>query len=156
MSFLSVQDGCEETGVSVAFTVRAMDAGPILAQKKVSVDPDIDSPSLLSHLFELGTDLLLENLPDVWSGQAAQKAIPQVQSLGSFHSFNIQVNMHKVCQAPFTVLIISSYTTRSHIQGKVSKDLSKVFSRIGLILDSGLIPPEIFSRGLKDTSEVVL
>ncbi len=35
------QDGAEWTGVSLLYTVKEMDAGPVLAQKKVKVDPDI-------------------------------------------------------------------------------------------------------------------
>ena len=69
-----MQDGCSETGVSVAFTVRAMDAGPVLAQQAVAVDPNIQAPQLLSHLFSIGTDLLVDKLPSVWSGQAAEQA----------------------------------------------------------------------------------
>ena len=84
-----LQDGCTETGVSVAFTVRAMDAGPILAQKIVSVDRAVQAPELLKHLFGLGTDLLLENLACVWSGQAAEKAQPQVRDCFWPHPFTI-------------------------------------------------------------------
>lgn len=35
------QDGVAETGVTVAFTVLAMDAGPIIAQHRVPVDGSI-------------------------------------------------------------------------------------------------------------------
>lgn len=50
-----MQHGVVETGVSVAFTVRAMDAGPILAQERIAVDPDIQAPLLLENLFHRGT-----------------------------------------------------------------------------------------------------
>ena len=73
-----MQDGVPETGVSVAFTVRAMDAGSILAQACSAVDPDIQAPELLSQLFAQGTQLLLDNLADVWAGRAAELATPQV------------------------------------------------------------------------------
>ena len=66
-----IQDGVKETGVSVAFTVRAMDAGPILAQTKIPVDQNIQAPALLSQLFDIGTSLLLDKLPSVWSGEAS-------------------------------------------------------------------------------------
>jgi methionyl-tRNA formyltransferase len=36
-----VQAGEKVTGVTVAFTVRAMDAGPIVAQEEVEVDPNV-------------------------------------------------------------------------------------------------------------------
>ena len=44
-----------ETGVSVAFTVRAMDAGPVLAQERVGVDANVQAPELLRDLFNRGT-----------------------------------------------------------------------------------------------------
>lgn len=36
-----IQDGVRETGVSLAFTVRALDAGPVIASQKIGVDDDI-------------------------------------------------------------------------------------------------------------------
>lgn len=72
------QDGVRETGVTVAFTVRAMDAGPVLAQERVPVDDEVQAPQLLADLFRRGTELLLTRLPDVWSGRAAELATPQV------------------------------------------------------------------------------
>jgi hypothetical protein len=50
-----LQDGVKETGVSVAYTVRAMDSGPIIASGHMDVDPDIKAPELLSLLFKKGT-----------------------------------------------------------------------------------------------------
>lgn len=73
----AVQDGVRETGVTVAFTVRAMDAGPVLAQDRVTVDEKVQAPELLTDLFRRGTELLLSRLPDVWSGRAARLATPQ-------------------------------------------------------------------------------
>jgi len=36
-----IQNGVKETGVSIAFTVRKLDAGPVIASEKVAVDDDI-------------------------------------------------------------------------------------------------------------------
>ncbi len=36
-----LQDGVKETGVSVAYTVQAMDSGPIIASGHMDIDPDI-------------------------------------------------------------------------------------------------------------------
>lgn len=55
--------------MSVAFTVRAMDAGPVLAREAVAVCADVQAPELLHDLFERGTRLLLQHLPNVWSGR---------------------------------------------------------------------------------------
>ncbi len=37
----AVEDGVAETGVSVAYTVLRCDAGPVLAQHRVALDPEI-------------------------------------------------------------------------------------------------------------------
>lgn len=49
-----MQAGDSETGVSLAFTVRAMDAGPVLATECVTVAPDVQAPQLLEQLFDRG------------------------------------------------------------------------------------------------------
>ena len=64
--------------MSLAFTVRAMDAGPVLAQERVAVDSAVQAPELLEGLFARGAALLLAARPDVWSGRAARMAVPQV------------------------------------------------------------------------------
>ncbi|CAM6050038.1 unnamed protein product [Sphagnum compactum] len=76
-------DGVKVTGVSVAYTVRAMDSGPIIASGHMDVDPDIKAPELLSLLFKKGTELLLQELPSILDGSAADKAIEQDSSLAS-------------------------------------------------------------------------
>ena len=38
----------------MAFTVRAMDAGPVLATERIALDPDVQAPQLLEDLFERG------------------------------------------------------------------------------------------------------
>ncbi len=37
----ALEDGVSETGVSVAYTVLRCDAGPVLAQRRVAVDPEV-------------------------------------------------------------------------------------------------------------------
>ncbi|KAG2431327.1 hypothetical protein HYH02_013455 [Chlamydomonas schloesseri] len=76
----ALEDGVKETGVSVAYTVLACDAGPVLAQQRVAVDPDIQAPELLTQLFGLGTQLLLDRLPDVWAGRGQELAVAQDES----------------------------------------------------------------------------
>jgi methionyl-tRNA formyltransferase len=73
----SLEDGAAATGVSLLYTVREMDAGPVLAQRRVEVDPDVQAPALLRELFSLGTELLLERLDSVWAGAAGEGAAPQ-------------------------------------------------------------------------------
>jgi methionyl-tRNA formyltransferase len=65
----SLEDGVKETGVSVLFTVKQMDAGPVVWQTKYTVPDNMTSPELLDVLFSLGTKSLVEEcLPRVWDG----------------------------------------------------------------------------------------
>mmetsp|Transcript_31631 Transcript_31631/g.48515 ORF Transcript_31631/g.48515 Transcript_31631/m.48515 type:complete len:420 (-) Transcript_31631:3-1262(-) len=56
-------------GVSVLFTVSKMDAGPIISQEEYEVGEDEQATTVLSHLFDVGTDMLLEAIPDVLNGK---------------------------------------------------------------------------------------
>ncbi|XAR71397.1 Methionyl-tRNA formyltransferase [Bertholletia excelsa] len=73
----ALQDGVKETGVSLAFTVRALDAGPIIACERMEVDDHIKAPDLLALLFSRGSKLLVSELPSIFDGSAKVKA--QVQ-----------------------------------------------------------------------------
>eukprot|EP00171_Calliarthron_tuberculosum_P014691 IDg14691t1 len=66
----ALEAGIDETGVTVAWTVLALDAGPVLVQRLVRPEPDEAAPELLARLLALGTDALLETLPAVWDRSA--------------------------------------------------------------------------------------
>ncbi|KAL7131743.1 hypothetical protein ABFS83_12G024800 [Erythranthe nasuta] len=76
----ALQDGVRETGVSLAFTVRQLDAGPVIACEKVEIDDQIKAPDLLQLLFGQGTKLLISELPSIFDGSAKSKALPQDES----------------------------------------------------------------------------
>lgn len=76
----ALQDGAKETGVSLAFTVRALDAGPVIACEKMEVDDQIKAPDLLVLLFSEGSELLIRELPSILDGSARVKAQPQDDS----------------------------------------------------------------------------
>lgn len=44
------QDGVKETGVSLAFTVRALDSGPIISSETLEVDDQIKVLALTGHV----------------------------------------------------------------------------------------------------------
>ncbi|KAK4758418.1 hypothetical protein SAY87_019719 [Trapa incisa] len=73
----ALQDGVNETGVSLAFTVRALDAGPVIATERIKVDDQIKAPDLLNILFSKGSTLLVQELPSILNGSAMEKAHPQ-------------------------------------------------------------------------------
>ncbi|KAL6507483.1 hypothetical protein OROGR_023678 [Orobanche gracilis] len=76
----ALQDGVMETGVSVAYTVRQLDAGPVIACEKVKIDNQIKAPELLELLFGQGSRLLIRELPSILDGSAKSKALPQDES----------------------------------------------------------------------------
>ena len=73
----ALESGQAETGVSVAYTILKMDAGPVLRQIKRPLDGDEKAPEMLTELFEKGVEALLEELPSVFAGEAAARAVPQ-------------------------------------------------------------------------------
>ncbi|KAL5228356.1 hypothetical protein ABZP36_016621 [Zizania latifolia] len=76
----ALQDGVSETGVSLAYTVRALDAGPVIACERFAVDEYIKATELLAILFNIGSKLLLHELPSILDGSAKEKAQPQDDS----------------------------------------------------------------------------
>jgi len=76
----ALESGQAETGVSVAYTVLKMDAGPVLRQIKRPLTGDEKAPELLNELFETGVQALLDEFPSVFAGEAAARAIPQSEA----------------------------------------------------------------------------
>ncbi|KAF8407697.1 hypothetical protein HHK36_006832 [Tetracentron sinense] len=76
----ALQDGVKETGVSLAFTVRSLDSGPVIACERLEVDDHIKAPELLALLFDQGSKLLVHELPSIFDGSARMKAQAQDDS----------------------------------------------------------------------------
>lgn len=55
-------DGCEMTAVCILFTVRKLDAGPIILQRSVPINETERADELLVRLFQIGADMLPEAL----------------------------------------------------------------------------------------------
>jgi methionyl-tRNA formyltransferase len=74
----SLEAGDNPVGVTVLYTVSKMDAGPIISQQEETIDENDTATTVLPLLFEIGTDLLIQNLPDIFSGKITMKtAQPQ-------------------------------------------------------------------------------
>jgi methionyl-tRNA formyltransferase len=78
-----LEAGDAETGVSLAYTVLAMDSGPVLSQQRLPVPPDASHSGLLAQLFEQGARALISELPSALDGSALQRAVPQDHSLAT-------------------------------------------------------------------------
>ena len=72
-----LEAGDARTGVTVAFTVLAMDAGPILRQMERPLSGNERANDLLLELFETGTGQLLDALPSVWDGSCKEALVSQ-------------------------------------------------------------------------------
>jgi methionyl-tRNA formyltransferase len=69
-------NGEKETGVSLFWLVKEMDAGPILRQSSLVIDPDDDARSLEKKLTHLGLVVLSEAMNDLSEGRLTKN--PQV------------------------------------------------------------------------------
>jgi methionyl-tRNA formyltransferase len=67
--------GDEEIGVTIMKMDVGLDTGPMLAMKSMRLASDLTTDSALQALSQLGANLLIETLPDYFSG----KLIPQAQ-----------------------------------------------------------------------------
>ncbi|WP_242363740.1 methionyl-tRNA formyltransferase [Limosilactobacillus antri] len=74
----SIINGDAETGISIMYMVKQMDAGDVLAQRAIPIEKDDDNGTMFDKLSILGRDLLLETLPQLVAGTAT--AIPQDES----------------------------------------------------------------------------
>ena len=73
----SLEAGDDPIGVTVLFTVSKMDAGPIVKQAITPVDENAQATEVLPYLFDIGTETLLESIPDVLSGKVAMDTAEQ-------------------------------------------------------------------------------
>ena len=64
----SIINGDKETGVSIMYMVKKMDAGYIISQRSIPIEDTDDSGTMFKKLSLLGRDLLLETLPKLISG----------------------------------------------------------------------------------------
>jgi methionyl-tRNA formyltransferase len=68
-----ILEGASETGVSIMQLVRAMDAGPVYDQTRLSLQGNETKQELADKLLEHGSKLLLEVLPGVLDGSLQPK-----------------------------------------------------------------------------------
>lgn len=74
----AILNGDKETGVTIMHMEAALDAGDIISQAAVTIDPDETAPTLTARLAELGGRLLVETVADLAAGTAARR--PQDES----------------------------------------------------------------------------
>ena len=65
----AILNGDKKTGVTIIRISEKLDAGPILTQKEIEIDPEETFSSLHNKLATLGADLLIETLPKLLAGK---------------------------------------------------------------------------------------
>ncbi|HVO86140.1 MAG TPA: methionyl-tRNA formyltransferase [Candidatus Binatia bacterium] len=78
----AILNGDEKTGVSLIKLTSGMDEGPIYVQKVVDILPDANRLSLSAFLSKIGSELLVDKLPDILSGNLEPK--PQDNSAATY------------------------------------------------------------------------
>ena len=64
----AIYNGDTETGVSIMQLSKAMDAGPVYVQEKITLTGDETQPQLYNTLGKIGSDLLVNYLPGIVDG----------------------------------------------------------------------------------------
>ncbi|WP_429970954.1 methionyl-tRNA formyltransferase [Fructilactobacillus sp. Tb1] len=64
----SIMNGDAETGITIMYMVKAMDAGDIISQQAIAITDQDDTASMFDKLSIVGRDLLLETLPKIATG----------------------------------------------------------------------------------------
>ncbi len=80
----AVMNGEKETGVSIMYMVKKLDAGDVISQRAIPIEEADDVGTQHDKLSALGVELLMETLPAIISG--TNQRMPQDESLVTFAS----------------------------------------------------------------------
>lgn len=89
----AVMQGKEETGITIMYMVEKLDAGDILTQKSIPIEPTDHVGTMHDKLSELGAELLKDTLPKLFAGEL--NPIPQDEQKATFAS-NIKREQEKI------------------------------------------------------------
>lgn len=67
----SLLNGDKETGITIMYMVKGMDAGDIISQEKLPITREDDNGSLFEKMAIVGRELLLDTIPKILSGNIA-------------------------------------------------------------------------------------
>lgn len=87
------------TGITIMYMAEKMDAGDIISQRSIRIQPDDTSGILFEKLSYLGRDLLLDTLPSIFAGTNERRA--QDETMVTY-AYNLtrdeeQISWHKTC-----------------------------------------------------------
>lgn len=76
----AILNGETETGVTIMYMAKKLDAGDIVTVRRTPIDPNEDAEMLFARLAELGAQLLSETIPLIESGAATRTPQDEAQS----------------------------------------------------------------------------
>ena len=122
----SLEAGENPVGVTVLYTVSKMDAGPIIAQKETEIGENDQATTVLPMLFQVGTKLLLEKIPDILEGRITMEtATPQDESVATAAA------MIDKSEAEFKVWEESARTCHDRLRGLSMWPGAFMYFRVG-------------------------
>lgn len=77
----AIINGETETGVTTFFIDEKIDTGAILLYKKMNISPTDTAGTLHDKLMQIGSDLVLETVEAIYSGQISPQTQPQMSTL---------------------------------------------------------------------------
>src|SRR5699024_11411231 len=80
----AIIDGETQTGISIMYMAKKLDAGNIIAQKAIDIEPQDDVGVMHDKLSFLGAELLKETLPSIING--TNESIVQNEDEATFES----------------------------------------------------------------------
>ena len=80
----AILNGDNETGVSIQYMVKELDAGDVISSAVTPIDPDEDAPSLWARLADMGAETLSATIPALANGTAVRA--PQDHSAHTYAS----------------------------------------------------------------------
>ena len=80
----AILNGESETGVSIMYMAKELDAGDVIRTAVTPIDPEEDAPSLWARLAELGAATLSETIPMLQDGTAPR--MPQEHAAATYAS----------------------------------------------------------------------
>ena len=146
----SLECGDNPVGVSVLYTVSKMDAGPIVAQETYNMKDDNENAStLLPQLFNIGTQSLLNIIPNVISGTISMES-----SMEQDEKLAINAEMIQSSDGELFVWKDSAMVCHNKVRGFSMWPGTFMYFRIGDDDDSELVKVKIVTtRVLTDDDD---
>ncbi|WP_436860705.1 methionyl-tRNA formyltransferase [Staphylococcus caeli] len=89
----AIMDGQSETGITIMYMVKKLDAGDIITQSAIAIEQQDDVGTMHDKLSILGADLLKSTLPSILDG--TNQRVPQQEEEATFAS-NISRDQEKI------------------------------------------------------------